>query len=257
MRKRLTNEEFIAKSIKTHGNKYNYSKSFYTLAKEKVIIICPLHGDFIQQPYAHYSGQGCQKCHFDKLQTIFNSNTEDFIKKSIKIHKNKYDYSLVKYITTKAKVIIICNKHGKFLQSPRDHLRGNGCTKCKYENVSEYMIGGYTDKLFNIHPEYKNNKGFLYLVKMHNDTEEFYKIGISVNVEHRLKSFREYKRDVIYKLETTLFNAFKLEQGILKKFKKYKYLPVNNFQGHTECIKCKNGSLQKIKNYIKESIICN
>ena len=33
--------------------------------------------------------------------------TNDFIKRSIKIHDNKYDYSLVKYVNAKTKVEII------------------------------------------------------------------------------------------------------------------------------------------------------
>lgn len=33
---------------------------------------------------------------------------EEFIKKAKVIHGNKYDYSQVKYINTKTKVLIIC-----------------------------------------------------------------------------------------------------------------------------------------------------
>ena len=46
MRKRKTTEEFIAKAEQIHGAKYTYGKVNYINAKTKVIIICPIHGDF-------------------------------------------------------------------------------------------------------------------------------------------------------------------------------------------------------------------
>ena len=50
--------------------------------------------------------------------------TEDFIERSLKIHDNKYDYSLVEYINMKNPINIICNIHGVFKQKPRAHLTG-------------------------------------------------------------------------------------------------------------------------------------
>ena len=38
--------------------------------------------------------------------------TKDFIKKAIKIHGNRYDYSKVEYKGSKEKICIICPKHG-------------------------------------------------------------------------------------------------------------------------------------------------
>lgn len=58
----LTTQKFIEKSVKKHGNKYNYSKSLYINAKSKVDIICPIHGEFQQLAFEHYNGQGCPKC---------------------------------------------------------------------------------------------------------------------------------------------------------------------------------------------------
>lgn len=52
--------------------------------------------------------------------------TTKFIEKSIKIHGNKYDYSLVDYIDNKTKIKIICSIHGCFEQTPGIHLRGSG-----------------------------------------------------------------------------------------------------------------------------------
>lgn len=53
---------FITKAINIHKNKYMYDKVIYTNNKNKVIITCPYHGDFLQTPANHLQGQTCPKC---------------------------------------------------------------------------------------------------------------------------------------------------------------------------------------------------
>ena len=55
----------------------------------------------------------------------------DFISKSNQVHNNKYDYSKVEYINTTTKVCIICPEHGEFWQTPKAHMKGQGCPSCK------------------------------------------------------------------------------------------------------------------------------
>ena len=55
-------EEFIKKAKEVHGDKYDYSKVEYINMRTKIKIICPIHGEFEQQPRAHLSEQGCPKC---------------------------------------------------------------------------------------------------------------------------------------------------------------------------------------------------
>ena len=57
-------------------------------------------------------------------------NTEFFIKMANELHNNIYDYSLVEYVRSSKKVIIICKKHGQFLQTPNKHLMKRRCPKC-------------------------------------------------------------------------------------------------------------------------------
>ena len=124
-KKRLTIEEFINKSKKVHGNKYDYSKVEYKNASTKVCIICPEHGEFMQIPMAHINGEGCPKCAGKMLKT------EDIIKKFKQVHGDKYDYSKVQYKRMDEKVCIICPEHGEFWQTPSKHiLRNQGCPKC-------------------------------------------------------------------------------------------------------------------------------
>ena len=59
---RLTTEEFIERSKKIHGDKYDYSKVEYINNKTKVCIICPEHGEFWQGAYKHIIGHNCPMC---------------------------------------------------------------------------------------------------------------------------------------------------------------------------------------------------
>lgn len=59
-------EEFIEKANIVHNNKYDYSNAIYTGSENKLIITCPIHGDFNQEPGNHIQGQGCKKCFMDK-----------------------------------------------------------------------------------------------------------------------------------------------------------------------------------------------
>lgn len=59
-----------------------------------------------------------------------------FLNKSKTLHNDCYNYSRVLYINSRTKVIIICNQHGEFTQTPNKHLAGQGCPKCGYINIS-------------------------------------------------------------------------------------------------------------------------
>ena len=122
---KIDTKEFIRRAREIHGDKYDYSKVIYTKSKEKVIIICPIHGEFEQMADNHLRGSGCPKCAGTEKKT-----TEQFIQEAIKIHGIRYDYSKVNYINANTKVCIICPEHGEFWQEPHSHLNGNGCGKC-------------------------------------------------------------------------------------------------------------------------------
>lgn len=53
---------FFEKCRDAHNNKYSYPEQEYHGAKEKIVAICPDHGEFRQAAWAHLSGKGCQKC---------------------------------------------------------------------------------------------------------------------------------------------------------------------------------------------------
>ena len=55
---------------------------------------------------------------------------EEFIERAKKIHGDKYNYFKTEYINYNTKICIICSEHGEFWQTPKAHLRGQGCPKC-------------------------------------------------------------------------------------------------------------------------------
>lgn len=62
---RTTVEEFIRKSNLKHKNKYDYSNVQYKKLHNKVEIICPIHGKFLQKADDHLKGVGCRTCSID------------------------------------------------------------------------------------------------------------------------------------------------------------------------------------------------
>lgn len=139
-------KNFISEAKKVHGNNYDYSLTEYKDARTKVKIKCSTHGEFYQNPRNHLRGQGCSKCSGNNKKTAL-----EFISQARFIHGDKYDYSKIKYNGIKTLVTIICPTHGKFEQSPTNHLQGKGCRKCVKKvslpemEISEFLRGkGYS-----------------------------------------------------------------------------------------------------------------
>ena len=123
----MTDDVFIQKSKEIHQNKYDYSKTDLVNRDEKgkIIIICPIHGEFKMKPSSHLQGQGCPKCQGKGI------SIEELIQKANNIHNFKYDYSNVVFTKIHDKVKIICPIHGAFEQSLSKHIsKKQGCPKC-------------------------------------------------------------------------------------------------------------------------------
>jgi hypothetical protein len=141
LKNKYTKEElFIINAKKIHGNKYNYSKVKYWDTKTKVIIICPIHGEFQQNLYNHSKGAGCKQCSIEENNNKHKFTKEEFINKAIELHGKTYDYSKVEYSNSQTKVTIICKIHGEFKKEPAHHLQGQGCAKCGYEITSLKLV---------------------------------------------------------------------------------------------------------------------
>ena len=72
-------ESFLARSKELHGSAYNYSKVVYVHKETPVIIICPIHGEYLQKPSGHLKGSGCHSCGItlSKEENAFRAYFED------------------------------------------------------------------------------------------------------------------------------------------------------------------------------------
>lgn len=129
MSRKLTNEEFIEKAKRVHGDKFIYSQDTYSKSSVPIKVICPEHGLFQQVAGDHLRGFGCSACSGKRRLT-----TEQFIEKANKVHSNRYSYDKTNYISSNQPVTITCKKHGDYTIKPNYHLYGtkNGCPKCCY-----------------------------------------------------------------------------------------------------------------------------
>jgi len=61
-RRRDTLDSFITKATELHNGFYSYDNTNYINSRNKVVITCPIHGDFVQTAGGHLEGYGCKKC---------------------------------------------------------------------------------------------------------------------------------------------------------------------------------------------------
>lgn len=133
----MIHEEFVEKSRDRHGDRYDYSLVGDPKSKEKVNIVCKLHGQFRQNASAHIMGRNCPECGRESHKHKMLMTTENFIDSCKEVHKDYYDYSRVNYVGSLDKIEVICPKHGSFTQVASTHKNGSGCRKCFGEKNSE------------------------------------------------------------------------------------------------------------------------
>jgi hypothetical protein len=220
-----THDEFIKESNIKYNNQFEYLTK-YINAETNILIKCKkCNIEFKQPPRQHLLGvKNCPHVHVN--------NNKTFLYKANIIHNNKFKY-ITEYINDNTKIQIECLECSHiFYQKPSSHTGGVGCPKCAKFNHP----GGYNKELFELKPEIKNNEAWLYLYKFWNEDEEFYKIGITMNIKSRHFT-SNYNTELIRDLKTTLYNAFIKEQEVIKYYRHLRYIPKEKFGGYTECFK--------------------
>jgi len=130
----FTQEQFIDKAKKLHGEKFDYSKVKYINSQTKVIIICnKCNFEFEQQANSHLQGCGCDKC----ARRINHENQrlteKEIIERSIKVHgEEKFDYSNMNYKRSHEPINITCKLcDNNFKQLISNHInQSQGCPFC-------------------------------------------------------------------------------------------------------------------------------
>lgn len=142
-----TCETFKEKCIKIHNNKYNYDLVEFKGSKDKIKIICPIHGIFEQTVYNHFRN-GCKKCQYDYLSTINNENNYN-----VKIWKNKGEKSK-KFDSFKVYIIECWNENERFYKIGRTFLKTKLRFTCKNKMPYNYKIikeiKGNAIEIFNL-----------------------------------------------------------------------------------------------------------
>lgn len=223
-RQQLTKEQFIARANEKHNSKYSYDKVEYRNVATKVVVTCPIHGDFEQTPKDHLRKYGCPSCGGTTPVT-----KDEFMKRAREVHGDAYSYSALVVGGMNSKGLIMCLIHGEFEQRLADHLNGHGCPVCSLSKR-----GQYSEKYFTTFPDEKDVSAVLYLA---NVNDEFCKIGITKrNVSQRFANKEVQK---VAEVRLPLYEAYVHEQRILQDFAQHRYrasgLRSRGFAGWTEC----------------------
>ena len=258
--------------IKTHGTKYDYSKVVFDGMLKKVIITCPVHGDFEQIPMGHIKGKGCSECG----RTKSDNNRQKFTKDEIIELSGKFNSTTEFRIKEPIAYRIANKRFGKeFLNNICKHMKNPSKLKTTeefksqipkdYTLVSDYinshtyvhLIHNTCGTNFKVRPYHLLNGsgctycsgsgGFsqekpaiLYLVKLKDlQNNLVYKIGITnLSVEKR---YSKSERNKFISITTYQFEDGKLcydtEQYFLKKYTMYRYQGIKLLKkGNTEIL---------------------
>lgn len=120
-RRVVTTKSFIAEAKEIYGDRYDYSKVDYKNRDHRVIVTCPVHGDFQVYARDHLDGKGCPKC----------EKGEKFIAKLKEKFGDKFGLDEFVYESSTTPVTLICPTHGAFSKLPNQILNLQfGCPHC-------------------------------------------------------------------------------------------------------------------------------
>ena len=168
---------FIKRASEKHNGKYDYSLVEYHRSDEKVRILCPIHGEFLQTPNKHLLGQGCPKCRNEqtsqrckaakkneskpkKEPITIEHYRDEFIKKAIAKYGALFDYSNIDYHGTDTPIKLKCDKHGEFSCTPYRHLHGQVCPVCTKEILFKKQSTPYDEFLQRARKKFGDKYGY-------------------------------------------------------------------------------------------------
>jgi hypothetical protein len=142
MKKVLTTKTFAEKANKVHNNKYDYSLLVYNNYWENVIILCPIHKQFLQTPANHLSGRGCPSCAgvaritLQDAQNLATQYDGELLSESVK--------------SVRSPLLWKCAKDHIF-EKPYVEIkrRGTWCKLCSLPWKSEEICRVYFETIFN------------------------------------------------------------------------------------------------------------
>lgn len=216
---------FISMVIEKHGDKFDIDTADYVgLTLGTVTLICKDHGSFTFSPPRHLlkNSNGCPRCGTDIIRDAKIKDYDNFFLAANSVHGNRYTYpesNRSVYVTRKSIIEVICDKHGSFLKKAQNHLAGQGCFRCRVDELvsSGVLCGGYGNFLFENNRAKATEPAIVYYMVV----GSCFKIGITVDIRSRIKSIRSLsKREPVLldSFESTLEHCFAIEQRILSIF---------------------------------------
>lgn len=228
---------FIREAEVKHDGKYDYSLSEYTGVLNLVKIICPIHGVFEQSAGNHLTGRGCPTCGKQFASSKSSSSKpmskDSFIKKAKTVHGDAYDYSNFVYVNNKTHGLVKCNTcMTEWSVRPDAHIHSkSGCPNCN-KSRTIYTEAYYKAKGIENHP------CKIYLLEIEFNGEKFLKLGLTKgSVRHRFRGFlKQMKIDEVMVFTGDFFSLYRIEQELLSKYSDTRFIPIEAFRGHTECL---------------------
>lgn len=132
--RKKTTEEVKHEIASVHGDKYIIPIDFeYKGNKNKMHLICPLHGDFYPT-YNNFIKKGCGCPHCSRH--IYSQ--EEFISDLVKIYGKQFKYDDVIFTNYRTKIKLTCSKCGNTVYAyPKRALNGHViCDNCNSDVVS-------------------------------------------------------------------------------------------------------------------------
>ena len=235
--KQRTHQEFVDAADLLYNSKFDYSKTIYKNNYTKVIITCPIHGDFEQTPLQHLRGNGCVRCSAEKEKDII---IKRFLETANNLHNNQYTYDMSTYKNNRTPIQMHCSKHGEFLQTASNHLKGHGCKKCQYETIA--TIFKKPQETFIYECNIANNYTYDYSKTVYTNTHSKITVTCSVHGDFEQWAGHHIRGVGCPSCNTSGFN--KSKPGILY------YLSINN----GECYKIGITNLSVSERYTKTEL---
>lgn len=202
-------QEYKCKTCKKLFKHYKERQQCYSCKPKSLAVI------------AHTSTKICRKCFQEKNKTEFHRNSKyaDGLTGQCKECMSRRTFSITCAICGET---VSANSQKKF------------CDNCGIG-----MRGGYSKSSFKKKCEINNNgKGTFYVIKCFNDTESFYKLGVtSRNIEERFAGRLPYDYTVVKIVEDTADLVWDLEKKMIRYTRHCRYIPQTSFGGRTECFK--------------------
>jgi len=185
---------------------------------------------------------------------------QEFIKKSKEIWGDKYDYSLVEYISVKSKVKIIYNDW-TFTQKAEDHLLGK-CCELRWD-TERFIFESkkvHGDEYDYSKVDFKNMKSQVIIIKNGDEylqRPEKHLLGNKPDKARRLiktKDFIEKSRSVWgYKYDYSLveYKGSNVEVSIKYRDEVFRQKPVQHLLGY----KCERNTIKNEKDFLKKCFL--